>query len=144
VTDVLGGYCVGLAILYTFIYSIKSIDTFCKKQGPGFCISLAILICFLYAFLVPSASGYRLMGAFLGFSAGAYASIRFHLNPIKSRTVPNRSLSAFITVLIVYILYFLTSYARGIPPAIQSFIIAIWISLGAFPFCRAWLKAVKK
>lgn len=137
VTDVLGGYVIGLAILYAFIYSIKSIDTFCKKQGRGFCIILAVLICFLYAFLVPSASGYRLMGAFLGFSAGAYASIRFHLNPIKPWTVPKRSLSAFITVLIVYILYFLTP--RGTPPAMQSFVIAIWISLGAFPFCRAWL-----
>lgn len=144
VTDVLGGYCIGLAILYAFISSINSIDTFCKKQGRGFCIVLAILICSFYVFLVPSASGYRLMGAFLGFSAGAYTSIRFHLNPIKSRTVPIRCLSAFITVLIVYILYFLTSCARGIPPAIQSFIIAIWISLGAFPFCRAWLKAMKK
>ena len=138
--DVLGGYAFGIAIFFAFMFSIKKIEMICEQQGRGFCIIMSIVVCFLYAFLLPSPSGYRLMGAFLGFSIGAYASIRFGLNPIRPRPIPDRILSAAATVLIVYLLYFLSpSYT---PAPIQSFVISIWISVAAFPFCRACLPKI--
>ena len=136
-TDVLGGYAIGLLILFAFIYSIDPIEKFCKKQGRGFCVILSVLITFLYSYFFPSPAGYRLIAAFLGFSLGAYAAISFHLNPTRPRSTRTRFLGSLITIAIVYLLYFITS--KSTPPPIQAFIIALWISAGALPASRAFL-----
>ena len=136
-TDVLGGYAIGLLILFVFIFTINPIEKICKKQGRGFCVILSVLICFLYSYLLPSAAGYRLMGAFLGFCLGAYVALIFDLAPTRPRSDRNRILSSIATIFIVYVLFFLTS--KSTPPPLQAFIIALWISAGAFPACRAFL-----
>ncbi len=135
-TDVLGGYCIGLAILFVFIYSIEHIETSCKEQKGSFCVLLSVLLCLLYAFVVPSHQGYRLIGSFLGFCIGAYGSHLFQLNPPKRLRLKMRISSAGFTVLIVFLLYFLT---RNFPSPVQSFIISSWISFAAFPFCHTFL-----
>ncbi len=139
-TDVLGGYCIGLAILFAFIYSIEPIETFCEKQGASFCMILSVLLGLLYVFALPSRPGYRLIGAFLGFCIGAYGSYLFRLNPAKRQTLKMRISSAILTLLMVFLLYFLT---RNFPSPIQSFIIGFWISIAAFPFCHIFLSTVE-
>jgi undecaprenyl-diphosphatase len=135
-TDVLGGYCIGLALLFAFIYSIDPIEKFCKEQKGSFCVIIAAILSLLYVFLAPSPQGYRLIASFLGFCLGAYGAHLFRLNPAKRLPLRIRISSASLTVLTVYILYFLT---RNILSPIQSFLISFWISFAAFPFCRAFL-----
>ncbi len=135
--DVLGGYCIGFAILFCYIWSIDFIEKFCETQGRGFCILSSIVFCSLYSFFLPSPFGYKMMSALLGFSLGTYLSLRFHLYPIHPRPLWTRVYSALITILVIYVLYFLTPSTA--PRLLQSFAIALWISFGATPFCRALL-----
>lgn len=135
--DVLGGYCIGFAILFSYIWSNTYIEKYFEAQGRGFCIICGVLFASLYAFFLPSPFGYRMMSALIGFFLGTYLSLRFHLYPQRPQPVLKRVYNVCLTILIVYILYFLTP--SHTPPLIQSFIIALWISLGATPFCRKLL-----
>jgi len=132
--DILGGIAIGLALLFIYTTSIEYIEKFLKKQGRGFCVLISVLFCFLYEFFLPSPQGSRLIGAFLGFAVGAYASLLFSFYPTQPRPVWTRTSHVAVTIMGLFILLFLTP--RYTPSLVQTLILSLWISLGAYPLCE--------
>jgi undecaprenyl-diphosphatase len=134
-TDVLGGFVIGLAILFAYAKSEKHIETFCQTQGRGFCILSCMTIGFLYFFFVPNLYfGHQLMGAFMGVTLGYYISLRFHLYKANHPSIWKRILNIAITIAVALIIYLVTQKTTPLP--LRSFIIAMWVSALSLPFCR--------
>lgn len=133
--DVIAGIIIGLAVLLPFIYSVQPIEKFCAKQRKGFCLACVTIVCLIYSFYSPDPLNIRLAAALWGFSFGVYLSSRFLLSPKHPPALWIRIVHACITIIIVFILYALTSHA--LPRPIQAFMIALWISFGAGFLLRA-------
>jgi membrane-associated phospholipid phosphatase len=133
--DVVGGFAIGLAILFIYIKTIRHIEKFCQTKGRGFCLISCMLIGALYLFLVPNLYfGHQLMGAFMGVTLGYYITIRFHNHPTLPPVVWKRTLSVALTVLVAFGLFLALPKITPLP--VQAFIIAMWISALAIPFSR--------
>lgn len=136
--DILGGWIIGIALLFGYINCIKAIEKFLAKQGRGFSILLCVILCFLYAFLLAGPSRLSLMGAMIGFGTGTYISLQYHIYSEQHRAISKRIFSGFLAIISVFFISLVMPPTT--PGSLQAFIIALWISLGATPFCRALIR----
>ena len=131
-TDILGGWLFGFALLFAYIKTQKYTEGFLIREGPTFSIVLCCLTAFLYGFSFPSPTAYQEAGAFLGFGIGAYISIQYRLYSLH----PN-IFRGIVAILSTYL--FLALLPTYTILGMRAFLVALWISLGAAPFCRAVL-----
>lgn len=132
--DILGGWAVGLILLYGFLKGLPFIERLLAKQGRAFGLLICAVICFLYTFFLPIPPIYKLMGAWLGFGVGAYLSMHWELYTPASKNIQWRIYKGVAAVLSLFAIYALIHHQ--FIPFIESFILSFWISFGAVPFCR--------
>ncbi len=137
--DILGGWIVGLALVFAFVKGIDPLENYLVKQGRGFCLIICCVIGFCYIYLLPIQPIYQLMGAWLGFGIGAYLSLQYKLYLPLPKAILPRIYRGAVSALSLFIIYVLLK-PQAIPFLI-GFAASLWISLGAGPFCRFLLPA---
>ncbi len=133
-TDILGGWAVGLILLCVFLNGLPFIEQLFVRQGRAFGLLLCAAVCFLYSFFLPIPYIHSLMGAWLGFGAGAYLSMNWELYAPASRSIPRRIYRGVAAILSLFAICALIH--DQFIPFVQSLVLSSWISLGAVPFCR--------
>ncbi len=134
-SDILGGWCVGFALLAIYIYFFPKLEAFFSSIKNYVLYTLMIGSPFILILLSEGLSIVRICSAFIGIGLGLFLSNRFELcfEPSSNRK-RQRLLIAVIGVIGTFICYRLTSWLFPSTSKVFLFLqfspIGIWLGLG--------------
>ncbi len=131
-TDILGGWAIGLALMFLFIYSIGPIEKFLASKGLYASLFLSLAIPFVL--LAPFPKYHYMLGSLLGAAVGIFFSLKYRLYLPSPKKIPEGILRGLLAIAILALIFFL--WPKELPHYTRSFACALWISLGASPLCR--------
>ncbi len=131
-TDILGGWAIGLAVLFLFIQSNDPIEKFLSARGlnVSFFFSLAIPL----ALLAPFPKYHYMLGSLLGVAVGIFLSLKYSLYLSGQKRIAKGIVRGVLAIAILFLIFFL--WPKEWPRYTLSFACALWVSLGASPLCR--------
>lgn len=124
--DILGGWAVGLVVLFLFIRFIGPLEKYLASRGLLFCFILSEAIPLALFFLMPA-----YFSALIGIGIGTYLSLKYrlYLAPPKSLWKGvGRGLFGVFGLALIYILW-----PKNFTVLALYFTVGLWVSLGASP-----------
>ncbi|MBS0624533.1 MAG: phosphatase PAP2 family protein [Verrucomicrobia bacterium] len=128
--DVLGGWAVGLALFFLFIYGIESLEKFLSAQKPLLVLALGLAIAvLLFPYRFHQAS--ILAGAILG----TYLSLQWRLYLPTAKSLRERAIRGVFGVAGFFLILYL--WPRHQLSYLLFFILGLWISWIASPLYKS-------
>jgi len=133
--DILGGWVLGLLLLYVFIQTIHPFEKFLATKGLLYSFILSEAIPLLLFLLTAKRTFHRLDAIVIGL--GIFLSLKYGLYLPYPKKIPVAFLRGAIAAVGVFALFILL---ENFPFFVSIGIVSLWLSLGASPFCKWALK----
>ena len=129
--DILGGWVIGLVLLFLFIHCIDPIERFLHRKGLNFSFILSEALP-LALLLVTKKSVYQRYDA-MAIGLGVYLSLKYGLYLKAPKTVAIGLLRGSIAVAGIYVCFFVT---KALPHPISYGMTTLWLCLFASPVVK--------
>lgn len=140
-TDVLGGWVIALFLFGVFVYSVENVEAWAKKK-PFLAFPISEIIPIALLVLFPHPKVYYQMSAMMALGFGLLLSLSFGLYMKAPKKIWRGALRAIIAIAGTFIIFIILKIS-GLSSTnmlfyvfFKSFIISLWITLGASPLCK--------